>query len=69
MIPIMTYQLTTSAPGGLVVTLLVELGVSSPKGRDWSCFKNTVIITVLSGVGAALSAGAAFVNCAGPRHM
>jgi hypothetical protein len=32
--------------------------LSSLTGRDWSCFRNTVIITALSGVDVALSVGA-----------
>jgi hypothetical protein len=31
--------------------------LSSLTGRDWSCFRNTVIITALSGVDVALSVG------------
>jgi hypothetical protein len=35
--------------------------LSSLRGRDWSCFKNIVSRTALSGVGAAFSAGAVAV--------
>jgi hypothetical protein len=38
--------------------------LSSPSGRDWSCFRKIVNITALSGVGVAAAVGAGVGVCA-----
>src|SRR5438105_9016712 len=58
--PIITYQLTTSTPGGgnaLWKPCLSSCAFNSFNGRDWSCLKKTVSRTALSAVGAALPCG------------
>jgi hypothetical protein len=41
--------------------------LSSLNGRDWSCSKNIVSITALSGVGTVFSAGVAAVCAPAPE--